>query len=604
MTVDALLDAIPLPAWVHDVETREVVAANDEFVTLIGHPREALIGMSVLDLCAPSDRERVTLLCDRLLALPEGQLQHPAPFRLLVQGGGSVRARVSSKPVPSVGRHARLAVAHDILRDDAEQARERLAQSEQRYRTLFDACPIAACVYDLATLRFTAVNEAMVRLYGYSRDEMLAMTVLELVAPEHQGFVGSIIEDLRKGLRPGVLKHGGTVLHRTRAGEDLEIMGTAASLTDGGHPARLVLHNDVTQRKRAEAELASAHEALRMSESLSRSILDNMLSALITLGEDGVIQSANPAAEKMFGCTSAELVGAPFTSLFETAAHDLEGLLATAFGRVTEWKGKPKGGERFPCELRLFRLESLRGTGFAAILHDVSERYEVERMKSEFVSVVSHELRTPLTALRGSIGLLAGGVLGALPENVMELLSIADRNTLRLISLVNDILDLERLQTGKMALFIRPVCARPILDRSLESVAQLAEQERIRLEVQAVDDLVLGDPERLIQVLVNLLSNAVKFSSPGDVVVITAAAEPACVVFRVTDHGRGVPLPYRRVIFERFHQVHASDSREKGGTGLGLAISKAIVEQHQGTIGVESEEGQGSTFWFRIPRPL
>src|SRR5262249_1087733 len=135
-----------------------------------------------------------------------------------------------------------------------------------------------------------------------------------------------------------------------------------------------------------------------------------------------------------------------------------------------------------------------------------------------------------------------------------------------------------------------------------ESVAQIAEQERIRIEVHTTDDLVRGDADRLSQVLVNLLSNAVKFSPPGGMVIVTAAAEGESVVFRVIDHGRGVPASSRPVNFERFHQVHASDSREKGGTGLGLAISKAIVEQHHGSIGVESEEGKGSSFWFRVPR--
>lgn len=595
MTVDALLEAIPLPAWIHDVETRAVLAANDAFVALLGHPREALVGMSVLDFCAPEDRARVALLFERVLAQPEGQMQHAAPFRLLVRDGTTMRARVSSKPLPSAGRHARLAVAHDIQSEDAEQAQERIAQSEQRYRTLFEACPLAACVYDLGTLRMMAVNEAMVKQYGYARDELLSMSVLDLVAPEDAGFVRGIIEDLRKGLRPGVLHHRNTVRHCTRSGEVLEILGTVASITYGGRPARLVLHDDVTQQKRVEAEL-------RVSESLSRSILENMPSALFTIGQDGAIQSANPAAEAAFGYAPAELVGAPFASLLDVPEPAAERLLATAHGRVTERTGRRKSGERFPCELRLFHLESLRGTGYAAILHDVSERYEIERMKTEFVSVVSHELRTPLTALRGSIGLLAGGVLGALPDSVMELLQIADRNTRRLISLVNDILDLERLQKGKMELCIGPVRARTIIDRSLESVTPFADQERIRIEAHRTDDLVRGDADRLVQVLVNLLSNAVKFSPPDGVVAVTAAAEPEAVVFRVTDQGRGVPPSSRRAIFERFHQVHASDSREKGGTGLGLAISKAIVEEHQGTIGVESEEGRGSVFWFRVPR--
>jgi signal transduction histidine kinase len=230
------------------------------------------------------------------------------------------------------------------------------------------------------------------------------------------------------------------------------------------------------------------------------------------------------------------------------------------------------------------------------------EPRELDRLGTELVSVVSHELRTPLTALRGSLGLLTGGVLGPLPGDVMELLHIAERNSLRLISLVNDILDLERLEQGKVELFIEPVRARAIIERSIDSVKAFADEDRVRIGVACGAEGVLGDGDRLVQVLVNLLSNAVKFSPPDGRVEVWTEVEPEAVVFRVRDEGRGIPASYHALIFERFEQVPAPDQRERRGTGLGLAISKAIVMEHGGAIGVDSEEGKGSTFWFRVPR--
>jgi PAS domain S-box-containing protein len=709
-------------------------------------------------------------------------------IRIAVQGAPAVRAKVSSSPLPAVGRHARLAIAQEIGDEERAEApsakpepapprvdvtvaraeassTKSAAKSDERWRTLFDLCPAPAVVYDLATLQILAANEAMEQLYLFSREELAKMTILELLAPSDVDLVRSIVDEVRRGQWRGVLHHAQTIRHRRKDGEELDAELIAAPVTYGGLSARLVVHKDVTETKRAEHDLvkrarvdafrgdigaamtadeplpahfarvveamehhldlgsagiwaldeatgqlgllasvgsldattaggstlsfgetwigraaslaapvladmwdpsmtdvevahaqaagvthvaalplvvrrrvlgvvtaarssafpdelveilratatqiaqalgtAFAYEALRISESLSRSILENMPAALVTLDQDGVIETTNAAAMATFGYLDRDLVGLPFSALFVGREATPRMLQAQARGRgVTEWQGLRKGGERFPCELRLFQIDSLRGDGYAAILNDVSERYEIERLKAEFVSVVSHELRTPLTALRGSIGLLRGGVLGPLPEDVMELLHIAERNSLRLVTLVNDILDLERLHKGKMELFIEPVHARTIVDRSLDSVKPFADQASIAITVHCTDEVVLGDGDRLVQVLVNLLTNAVKFSPLGSRVEVITSVERDAVVFRVVDQGRGIPASHRRIIFERFEQVYVADGREKGGTGLGLAISKAIVEQHDGAIGVDSQEGHGSTFWFRVPRAL
>jgi len=219
------------------------------------------------------------------------------------------------------------------------------------------------------------------------------------------------------------------------------------------------------------------------------------------------------------------------------------------------------------------------------------------------VAMVSHELRTPLTSIRGSLGLLAAGKLGDLSEKAQRAVTIAERNTVRLAALINDILDLEKLESGKMEMHFEPVKVSAVIERSLDSVRAFADSNEVALQVEANGSTASlnADGDRLVQVVVNLLSNAVKFSAKGSAVTIAVDEAPGWVTFKVIDRGRGIPATHKDLIFERFQQVEQSDSKKKGGSGLGLAICKAIIEQHGGRIGVDSEEGKGSQFWFRVP---
>jgi signal transduction histidine kinase len=249
-------------------------------------------------------------------------------------------------------------------------------------------------------------------------------------------------------------------------------------------------------------------------------------------------------------------------------------------------------------EVRLLHSETRNNSH--ALQQTVERLKEVERLKNGFLSTVSHELRTPLTSIRGSLGLLASGVVGELSDEALEVVAIAERNALRLMALINDILDLERLETGMIELEFAQVPVVSILRRAMEALPVSRPEHGITVDTPEVSSMIWADADRIVQVVVNLLSNAVKFSPPGGVVTIGVGLRERSVEFRVTDQGRGVPVAHRRAIFERFRQVETSDAREKGGTGLGLAICKSIVEQHGGTIGVESDEGRGSTFWFRV----
>jgi signal transduction histidine kinase len=242
--------------------------------------------------------------------------------------------------------------------------------------------------------------------------------------------------------------------------------------------------------------------------------------------------------------------------------------------------------------------------GHVGTVEDVTERRAIEQMKNEFISIVSHELRTPLSSIRGSLGLLAAGVFKHKPESAQQMLDIAAHDTERLVRLVNDILDLERLEAHKVNLVKQWCDAATLLQQSVETVQSLAVEGNIMLLVEPTSVQVWADRDRIIQTLVNLVSNAIKFSPPHSTVTLNVQDQADRVLFEVKDQGRGIPADKLETIFGRFQQVDASDSRQKGGTGLGLAICRSIVQQHGGKIWVKSVVGQGSRFYFTVPMQL
>jgi PAS domain S-box-containing protein len=362
----------------------------------------------------------------------------------------------------------------------------------------------------------------------------------------------------------------------------------------------------VTTRRRATALAVRMMRDRNRGEEQTRHLVEHMLEGLIVVNAETVIESVNPAAARMFGYEPAELVGQPLALLVPLSAPgDVKAYLRDgrrqAMGRLTVWEGRRKSGEVFAFELLLFAYETADGRRFAGHVRDLSERRRLERMKEEFVATVSHELRTPLTSIRGSLGLLASGSMGELPPDARELAVIAERNVVRLMGLVNDIVDLERLEHRRLDLQPGPVDAATLVSQALDAVRGMAFQHGVPMHADVPSLIVHGDDRRLVQVLVNFLSNAVKFSPSGGEVRVSCVAVGSQVELQVTDGGRGIPAAFQQAIFERFQQVEASDSRSKGGSGLGLAIARGIIEQHGGTIGVRSEPGAGSTFWFRVP---
>ena len=275
-------------------------------------------------------------------------------------------------------------------------------------------------------------------------------------------------------------------------------------------------------------------------------------------------------------------------------------------GRDDPIEGRRRDGRTFPMELLVSEMW-LGGTRkFTAVVRDNTERQKLDRMKSEFISTVSHELRTPLTSIGGALGLIQGGLAGALPDKAAHLVSIALGNCERLVRLINDILDVEKMESGPMEFHSERLDLGAVVEKAIEANAAAAQAFDVKLVLgetvpgAAVD----ADHDRLTQVLTNLISNAAKYSPSGDVVTISITEEDDLMRVTVADAGPGIPEEFRARVFTKFGQADSSDSRAKGGTGLGLHICRTIVERLGGTIDFETEMGAGCRFYFTLPKSV
>lgn len=377
---------------------------------------------------------------------------------------------------------------------------------------------------------------------------------------------------------------------------------------------------DITDRKQvemalqhlnAELEQRVAERTAELSEAERRwrFLLDNVQLIVIGLDHRGYVNYANPFFFNLTGYDESEVleknwienfipisdrqsVQMVFSENMSSIAHPYyQNLILTQSGeeRLIAWNNT------------LLRDVTGNIIGTISIGQDITERYKIEQIKNEFIGIVSHELRTPLTAIRASLGLLQTGIYDHQPKKFKRMIEIAVTDSERLMRLVNDILDLERLESGHVV-FDKALCqAAELIKEAVASVKELAQQQRINLLNHPTDVEVWADYDAIVQTLTNLLSNAIKFSPPDSTISVMVEQYPDHVLFQVSDQGRGIPADKLESIFGRFHQVDVSDSRQKGGTGLGLAICQSIIEQHGGRIWVESILGAGSTFFFTVP---
>jgi PAS domain S-box-containing protein len=325
----------------------------------------------------------------------------------------------------------------------------------------------------------------------------------------------------------------------------------------------------------------------------------------------GIIVMANAEIESLFGYRADELVGQPVEILLpertrvlhvrhriEYAAMPVKRRMGTGRDLV----GRRKDGSEFPIEVGLSPIQTDRGFFILGAVVDLTERKRLERMKDEFVSMVSHELRTPLTSIAGSLGLLLGTAAGELSERARRLLHLAQSNSQRLVKLVNDILDIEKLESGQVNFQFAAVDIRALLEQTVEANLGFADTYLVRLRHDVRSDgHVWADSDRLSQALTNLISNAVKFSPPDGEVVIAAERVSGAIRLSIRDQGSGIPTEFRSRIFQKFAQADGAQNKKTGGTGLGLSIVKEIVARLGGEVGFDDAPGGGTVFYVDLP---
>jgi PAS domain S-box-containing protein len=493
-------------------------------------------------------------------------------------------------------------VGHLYVASDLRELHARMKEDARFVSVVLLVCLIVAFVLSSKWQR--GISEPIVELAcvaaQVSREKDFSVRVSHRSLSD-----GNEIDDLMAGFN-GMLaeleqRDRKLVLHQT------ELETTVAQRT-----AELTAANDELLIAKNAAEKAAAVNAQLARQSAL--ILNSATDGIFGIDLDSEPSFLNPAGAGMLGRSLADLRGGSIHTLIhhsDRAGNPIPekdcplgpALLRgepLAVSDDTFWR---PDGTSFPVEYSATPMfdEDGNKAGAVLIFRDITERRAIEKLKSEFVSTVSHELRTPLTSIRGALGLLSSGLLGSVAEKGQRMLEIAVANTDRLVRLINDILDLERIESGKVELTHGVVDAQAVVDQAREGLQSMADAEGIRIVVEPFAATLWGDSDRVIQMLTNLIGNAIKFSPANTTVTLSGTAGVSEFTFCVSDEGRGVPDDKLASIFQRFNQVDASDSRAKGGSGLGLAICQSIVTAHGGRIWAEKNQQAGTRVQFTIP---
>ncbi|NMG06996.1 hybrid sensor histidine kinase/response regulator [Brasilonema sp. UFV-L1] len=512
--------------------------------------------------------------------------------------------RVAERTAELISVNAQL---HSELAE-RQLTQEALRLSQARFAGILEIADDAIISID-ASQRITLFNQGAEKIFGYTASEVIGQP-LELLLPSkytcvHRQHVARFANSTGKARRMGERSE---IFARRKDGTEFPAEASISKLELGNEIIFTVILRDTTQSQRAR-------EALERLSHQNELILNSVGEGLCGLDNLGKITFVNPAAAKLLGYQVKELIGQSIDILLPDSNSDgtpysltdspiYESLHDASVHQVTHEVFRCKNGSSFPVEyVSTPILEQGVVKGAVITFKDITDRQLVERMKNEFISVVSHELRTPLTSIHGSLGMLASGLLDPNSERGQRLLEIAVDSTERLVRLINDILDIERIESGKVTMAKQVCNAADLMTQAADVMQAMAQRYGVNLLVSPICVDLWADSDRLHQTLTNLLSNAIKFSPSGGTVWLTAERQEDQILFQVKDQGRGIPSDKLETIFERFQQVDSSDSRNHEGTGLGLAICRSIVQQHSGRIWAESQLGEGSTFSFTLPIP-
>lgn len=445
------------------------------------------------------------------------------------------------------------------------------------------------------------------RIFGYEPEQMQGKPVGDLVPDSLRHEYQEDIEQYfrtgqssliggRPTLSPGLSKHG-------------EILQTEWSVVEtrlGDQPRLIIVVRDVTERRRLNIDLRKIDARFRVA-------FESAPIGMAMVSTEGRWMRVNQSICSMLGYSPEELTA--MSTLDVTHPNDLpvcQDCLRQLLGGdlrtcAPELRYVRKDGHIVWVQLNMALVrDDFNGPMYLiAQIQDITERRNLDRLKSGFLAMVTHELRTPVTSIRGALGLLLGDARTSLPPQTRSLIELAHRNCDRLNRLIRDILDIEKIESGKLDYHMDVVDISELLERAAQELRPYAQQHGVAVEVSETQQAltVEGDFDRLMQVMANLVSNAAKFSPAGQTVTIRSCPDGQRVRISVTDRGRGIPEEFHRLIFQKFAQANAGGTDRRGGSGLGLNISKAIIEKHGGSIGFETAAGQGTTFFFHLPLP-
>ncbi len=356
----------------------------------------------------------------------------------------------------------------------------------------------------------------------------------------------------------------------------------------------------------------------------TKAIVETIVDGVITIDQHGLIDTVNPATERIFGYNSEELIGKNVSMLMPNPyrrEHDsyVNNYLVSGNKKIIgigrEVSGQRKDGEIFPLELAISEMVVNGQRMFTGVVRDISERKETEeklrdamrrvheqRIKDEFIATVSHELRTPLTSIKASLEILKSGACDQIEGQSETLIDIAHKNSERLLRLINDILDIAKIESQQINYNIQQLPLKPFLESAINDNRSYGDKHEVKFVLADCPSsaLISVDADRMTQVMSNLLSNAAKFSPPGSEVHISAKKSAAGVTITVKDWGKGIPPEFQPRVFDKFSQADSSDQREINGTGLGLHIAKSIVERHDGCLRFSSRSGEGTEFYIDL----
>lgn len=474
-----------------------------------------------------------------------------------------------------------------------------LKVSEVRQRTVLETIADAIITIDDKGI-INSFNPAAEQIFGYTVAEAIGNNFSILMTEdERQAYESHTNNSLL--IEPSIINNRNNMKGLRKDGSVFPLELNVAPMTIDDEHGFVGILRDITHRKLAQQELDSFKTTL--DETMDCVFMFEPVSLKFFYVNAGAIDQVGYSYDEMMQKTAFDIKPEFSEEDFrETIAPMIAGQQSVlSFETLHEHKD----GHTIPVEIFLQYIapegESPR---FVAIVRDITERQKTDKMKNEFISTVSHELRTPLTSIRASLGLITQGVVGEIPDEASEMLNIAGNNTERLLLLINDILDIQKIESGQLAFKFQSLDLMPFLQRAIQDNAGYGEEYNVKfvLSNELADSRVYADSDRLMQVMANLLSNAAKFSPDGETVEISIARHKNdSIRISVTDHGPGIPEEFQPKLFLKFTQSDASDTRQKGGTGLGLNITKAIIEKHGGRIDFVTHEGIGSTFYIELP---